>query len=244
MQPPVSDDAGWRVATTAVGELGDRLGARLISAYVIGSLAHGGFAPAVSDIDVAVLVDLCTAEIPALVADATAATRARLGGELAGRLSVFYGDWPTFAAPAPPARLGAIDRLDLMAHGRLVAGVDRRASGGRTPSRVELVAATAAFLADRPPAAADPVVLVDEGPRALTKAVLFPVRFLYTAATGAAGSNRDAARWYCAAARPSAPLVDAALAWRGGSVAREEAIALVAAYLPILQQECRRAFAS
>jgi hypothetical protein len=39
-------------------------------------------------------------------------------------------------------------------------------------------------------------VLIAAGVRRLTKLVLFPVRFLYTAATGRVGTNDAAAAWY------------------------------------------------
>jgi hypothetical protein len=49
----------------------------------------------------------------------------------------------------------------------------------------------------------------------MTKTVLFPVRFLFTAATGRVGSNILAAEHYLArAGAPAAELVAAALAWR------------------------------
>jgi predicted nucleotidyltransferase len=238
------DAAGWEVGRTAVEAASDVLGERLVSAYVIGSLAHGGFSAAVSDVDVALLVDECDAGVAPLVCDAGERTRRRLGPGLADRLSIFYGDWQTFDRPTAAARLGAIDRLDLMQHGVLVQGVDHRDAAGRVPDREELVAATAAFLAEKPLARRDPAELVSAGPRLLTKAVLFPVRFLYTYATGRAGSNEEAGQWYCESQRPAADLVRGALGWRGGVVPREEATALVTAYLPALQAECTSTFTS
>ena len=54
-----------------------------------------------------------------------------------------------------------------------------------------------------------------QGPRHLTKIVLFPVRFLYTAATGRVGTNEAAAAHHLAdAAAPAHDLVAAALGWR------------------------------
>lgn len=238
------DREGWRVARAAIDRLADRFGPRLVSGYVIGSLAHGGFEPAVSDVDVAVLLDACTSEVPDVVAEAVLATRERLGSDLAERLSVFYGDWPNFASPAPPARLEAIDRLDLMQDGVLIAGVDCRDDAGQVPSRRELVEATAGFLTRNPLRMGDPVRLVAAGPRELTKTVLFPVRFLYTLATGRAGGNDEAAGWYCREVRPATPLVRAALTWRRGTVPAQEAVSLVQTHLRGLQDECTRAFAA
>jgi len=237
------DRDGWRVARAAIDDLADRFRSRLVSGYVIGSLAHGGFEPAVSDVDVAVLLDACTSEVPELVAEAVLTTRERLRSDLAHRLSVFYGDWSTFANPAAPARLEAIDRLDLMQNGVLVAGLDHRHDAGHIPSRRELISATASFLARNPLRTANAGLLVAAGPRELTKTVLFPVRFLYTQATGRAGANAEAAEWYCCEGRPAAPLVRAALTWRRGSVPVEEAVSLVRTHLRRLQDECVRAFA-
>ena len=60
-----------------------------------------------------------------------------------------------------------------------------------------------------------PPPLVSRGPRRLTKLVLFPVRFLFTAATGRVGTNALAAAHYLASAHvPARELVTAALAWR------------------------------
>ena len=56
-----------------------------------------------------------------------------------------------------------------------------------------------------------PSLLVSRGPRRLTKIVLFPVRFLFTAETGQVGTNSLAAEHYLASARaPAAKLVSAA----------------------------------
>ena len=60
-----------------------------------------------------------------------------------------------------------------------------------------------------------PALLVSRGPRRLTKLVLFPVRFLFTAATGQVGTNALAVEHYVADAQaPAAKLVAAALQWR------------------------------
>ena len=56
-----------------------------------------------------------------------------------------------------------------------------------------------------------PAGLVSRGPRRLTKIVLFPVRFLFTAETGQVGTNTLAVEHYLASAyAPAAALVTAA----------------------------------
>jgi hypothetical protein len=58
-------------------------------------------------------------------------------------------------------------------------------------------------------------VLVARGIRRVTKLVLFPVRFLYTAETGLVGTNHSATDHHLAADQaPAASLVAAALTWR------------------------------
>jgi predicted nucleotidyltransferase len=236
------DAPGWEVCRAAVEVAVEVLGQRVVSAYAIGSLAHGGFRAPVSDVDVALLLEACGQDVPGVVEHVADHTRARLDSDLAERLSIFYGDWPTFNQPHPWARLGAIDRLDVIQHGVLVHGTDHRRRFGRLPPRAELVAATAAFLAKKPLVRWEPAALVAHGPRALTKTVLSPVRFLYTYATGRAGSNEDAAAWYSDSRRPATPLVRSALRWRTGVDPGAEAVALVGAYLADLQSECEKAF--
>ncbi len=60
-----------------------------------------------------------------------------------------------------------------------------------------------------------PEVLIARGVRRLTKLVLFPVRFLFTAATGRVGTNDGAVAYYLRLDdAPGRRLVGAALAWR------------------------------
>jgi hypothetical protein len=60
-----------------------------------------------------------------------------------------------------------------------------------------------------------PEVLIAAGVGRLTKLVLFPVRFMFTAATGRVGTNDLSVEWYLARDEsPSKRLVAAGLAWR------------------------------
>ena len=61
----------------------------------------------------------------------------------------------------------------------------------------------------------NPATLVAQGPRRLTKLVLFPVRFLFTAETGQVGTNALAVKHYLADAdAPAKELIQAAMGWR------------------------------
>ena len=240
----VSDDdaAGWDVARRACEQAIARFGDRLVSVYAVGSLAHGGFAPAVSDVDLTVLVDRCDEDVRDAVGAIVESTQDALGPGLADRLSLFYGDWSSFASPPPTARLGAIDRLDLMDNGVLMWGADRRGSDGARPTREELVAETADFLRDWLERRRPVEELIGAGPRVLTKNVLFPVRFLYTHATGCAGANHDAVEWYRELGGPHAPLAVAALSWRSGDVDPAAACRLLERHLDRLYAECRAVY--
>lgn len=230
------------MATRACEHATAKFGDRLVSVYAVGSLAHGGFAPAVSDVDVTVLVDRCDETVRDVVRAIVESTQRELGPGLAERLSVFYGDWDSFASPPPTARLGAIDRLDLMDNGLLMWGTDRREADGARPTREELVAETAKFLSDWLTRRRPVEELIAAGPRVLTKNVLFPVRFLYTHATGRAGANQDAVDWYRERGGPHAPLAVAALRWRSGDVDPAAARPLLERHLDGLYAECRAVY--
>jgi hypothetical protein len=173
------------------------------------------------------------------------------GSALDQRLSVFWGTPATLGGQRRGGRFPPLDRLDLLDYGRLLAGQDLRSVAAR-PDQAELLVAGAEFalgylggaakLPDRLRSWArlrrpddtvlneirTPSRLVSRGPRRLTKIVLFPVRFLFTAETGQVGTNTLATEHYLASANPAAAaLVSAALAWRLEPPAADEATALL-----------------
>jgi hypothetical protein len=228
------DREGWAVLREAVARARSALGGRLVAAYAVGSLTHGGFAPAVSDVDGVLIVDRADAAVAAAVRAVT------VEGDLGARLSLFWGDWATFAAPPPTARLPPIVRLDLLRSGVPVLGAPVP-DGVEEPAPAELIAESAAFAAQRLAAVPDAEALVAQGRRPLTKTVLFPVRFLATAYAGLAGGNHEAVAWYVASGRPHAALAQAALAWRTQAPGAD-AVVLVAAHLRGLYREAIDAY--
>jgi predicted nucleotidyltransferase len=195
-------------------------GGRLVAAYALGSLAHGGFSALVSDVDLGlILAD------PLEPADAdrvgALGERARSSGlPLGERLSVFWGSPASLRGEAAGGRFPAHDRLDLLLHGRLLAGVEAR-GGLPPPDGPTLIVESARFgltlLEDDAylRRLRDSAALVAAGPRPLTKAILFPIRFLSTARTGAVGRNHDAVTDFLARqSGPAADLAAAALRWR------------------------------
>jgi hypothetical protein len=239
------------VLARAVTAFQAALGARLIAGYALGSLAHGGFSPLVSDVDLGlILQDPLKATDRLTIRKAASSIRAE-GPGLHERLSVFWGTPSTLAGPDGGGRFPPLDRLDLLENGRLLTGQDARSSVAR-PEQSELLIAGAEFalgylggartLPDRLRDVARlhlrhdnavdeirvPSRLVARGPRRLTKVVLFPVRFLFTAETGQVGTNALAAERYLASAdAPAATLVAAALAWRLEPPSDDEATALL-----------------
>jgi predicted nucleotidyltransferase len=232
-------EQGEAVLEEAVTASRDTLGARLLAAYALGSLAHGGFTPLVSDVDLGlVLADPPTPKDEETIQSVADTIKAR-GSVLRERLSVFWGTPSTLQGRLPGGRFPALDRLDLLENGRLLAGQDAR-KGLVRPSHTQLLVEGAEFALDylaggrgsvAPPSPglgsmrpADntvleeirtPTLLVSRGPRQVTKLVLFPVRFLFTAATGQVGTTALAVEHYLADAQaPAAELVAAALQWR------------------------------
>ena len=231
---------GERVLAGAVEGYRVALGDRLLAAYALGSLAHGGFSELVSDIDLGLIVSdpLLAGDAPMI--QAVADTEKSKGSALHERLSVFWGTPTTLRRERDGGRFPALDRLDLIENGRLLIGSDDARHGLPRPSASELLITGAEFALDylagvrrplglpteRPGsmriAAEDaieeilcPDLLLDRGVRRLTKLVLFPVRFIYTEATGQVGTNAAAVAHYLEDDQaPSTRLVAAALAWR------------------------------
>lgn len=228
------------------------LGERLVAAYALGSLAHGGFSLLVSDIDLGlVLADPLHGSDADTIQEVAEAVKAR-GSALYKRLSVFWGTPSTLAGQQVGGRFPPLDRLDLIQHGRLLYGEDGRENLPQ-PSRTDLLIAGAEFALDflagpspmhvhggqgagsSRPARDDPVVqirrpelLLAKGIRRVTKLVLFPVRFLYSAETGLVGTNHSAADHYLATNQvPGAALVAAALSWRTTPPDRAQATTLL-----------------
>jgi len=247
----VDTHLGEIVLARAVSAYRAALGSRLIAGYALGSLAHGGFSPLVSDVDLGLILDDPLRAKDRLTIRTVARSVKAGGSALDQRLSVFWGTPATLQGQRRGGRFPPLDRLDLLDYGRLLTGRDVRAAVAR-PDDTELLVAGAEFalgylgakgaglpgrlrgwarLRPRDNALDEirtPSRLVARGPRRVTKIVLFPVRFLFTAQTGRVGTNTLAAERYLASAyAPAATLVTAALAWRRERPADDEATELL-----------------
>lgn len=228
----------------------DAFSSRLAAVYLLGSLAYGGYAPAVSDIDLAVILTE-TRDGDAETVQKTSETL-REQSEVHRKLSVFWGSLPALREGRDDGRFPALDRLELAAHGTLLLGSSVAGQVAR-PAVEELLLESARFAVAV--LATDEVVAEYHHPRRLladpvwfTKAVLFPVRFLYTntSATGRAARNDEAIAWYLAQPDAAAPsLVRLAERVRAGhpldpaQVAPELAAGLVPLYQHYIDNQVR-----
>ena len=217
---------------------------RLVAAYALGSLAHGGFS-AVSDIDLGVvladpLLRSDSEGVSKLVASIKTTSK-----PFADRLSVFWGSIASLSGASQGGRFPPLDRLDLVKYGRLLAGNDIR-SKLPSPTRRELVLAGAEFALWR--LATDEVIgllknpdaLARLDPKSLTKLILYPVRFMFTARTGEVGRNEAAVEHFVAAAKSAATkLAHLALEWRNADRVDSDALAMqviAAGVVPLYQE--------
>jgi hypothetical protein len=249
-----------------------RLGQRLIAAYALGSLAHGGFSPLVSDIDLGLIVSDPLRSGDGETIQSIADSEKAKGTALHERLSVFWGTTATLRGERAGGRFPPLDRLDLIESGRLLAGSDDARSTLPRPAGNELIITGARFalsylagiradVAQQRPGLGSmrlagedaveeirsPDLLLARGVRRVTKLVLFPVRFMFTAATGQVGTNAAAVDSYLERNRaPSGALVAAAMAWRAEPPRDEAATAellraqLVPLYLHFIDDHITR----
>jgi hypothetical protein len=224
-------------------------GAEVEALYTLGSLAHGGFAPLVSDVDVAIVLGSTGPDTADRIASVQTLVVEKASGPLSERLSVFWGDWRAVrTGEGEHFRLGPVDRLDLLDSGHLLVGSDLREPSIR-PSPEELVAMSADLMLTKFTEGyleqlRDTEALVAGGPRAVTKAILFPVRFMYTVGTGGIGLNDSAASWFAAEELPGSALALKALEWRSEGIDDVElAIRMLDADLATLHAECLAEYA-
>jgi len=219
-------------------------GAEIEAIYTIGSLAHGGFAPLVSDVDVAIILASMSPDTADRIASVHGRVVEKASSPLSAHLSLFWADWQAVrTGEGDNYRLGPVDRLDLLDFGRLLLGADLREPSVR-PSHHELVLMSADFILSKftesyLDALRDTRALIARGPRAVTKAILFPVRFIHTLRTGRIGLNESAARSYAEEGASGSVLALKALEWRNDGIDDvDHAVHMLDVDLPTLHAEC------
>lgn len=213
-------EAGEEVLASAVELARMSWGNRLVAAYALGSLAHGGFSIHVSDVDFGLLLSDPLGERDKDAVDRLSSAVKAGGTPLSDRLSIFWGSPGTLSRTPSDGRFPAVDLLDLIQYGRLLYGRDLRAQF-RAPTRRELIVSGARFALRRlsndevTPQLKHPDRLARAGVKTLTKLVLFPVRLLFTARTGQVGMNHEAVEHFLRVeGGPAAELAQMSIEWR------------------------------
>lgn len=229
----------------------DVFGDRLVAAYLLGSLAYGDYAAPVSDVDLALVLADRRDTDPGIIETTTDSLRVR--SDVHRKLSPFWGSLTALRDGHEDGRFPALDRLQLADHGVLLLGRDVSGQVNR-PTAEDVLLDSARFAVDV--LSTDEVISEFHRPRRLlkdpvwfTKAVLFPVRFLYTSTTAArrAATNAEAVAWYLAGPRPTAAsLVRLATRVRAGHpldpapAAAELAAGLTPLYLQYIDDQTPR----
>jgi hypothetical protein len=245
------DADGWEVLAAGLSHAKALLGDRIVSAYAIGSLAHGGFAPAVSDVDLALILDNVASEDELLMQCVRRRVVHEISTPLAQRLSLFWASWDDLRTQADCGRFPLVDRTDLMAHGICVSGPDYRPSVSFPDAELikeEVLVECACFMLakfaspDHTWLLKQPRRLVQLGCREVTKTVLYPARLLRTISTGRCASNSEVEQEALAFDEAELELVKAGLRWRttGQLDAESETTArLAAGLLPLYRRLAR-----
>jgi predicted nucleotidyltransferase len=164
----------------------ESLGHELLGAYLIGSLAHGGFSRRYSDVDVALVT---VAGLPRSTLDRMRSDAAALSAEWGPKISVFWTDRHFALGRFPP--LDRIDYLDravvLMVRERV-----RPARPTRTEIQHYLGGAPFANWIDTARRFVSAETLDPKDRKAYLRTLLYPGRFCYSWITGLIGSNDDA----------------------------------------------------
>jgi hypothetical protein len=210
----------------------------VLGAYLIGSLAHGGFSGRYSDVDMALIMD---------AADSTAINKVRLianavSPNFATRLSLFWTDRLFSVGRFPP-----LDRIDYLDHA--VALVERVRIRPARPSLEEV----RSYLRGTPFSewaasvrrfSALDELTADDGKRYL-RTLLYPARLVFSWMTGGVASNDDAVGFVSKQARIGLDigLIECALACRHSG---EDPLLLFTARKGLLQQlaACERLLAT
>ena len=159
------------------------LGADLLGAHLIGSLAHAGFSRRYSDIDIALvtIAGLSPQALDRLQSEAVA-----LSADWGPKVSVFWTDRQFSLGRFPP-----LDRLDYLDHA--VALVERECVRPARPTLEEihhyLRGAPFASWAERARSFAAADMLQPKDHKSYLRTLLYPARFCYSWMTGLMGSN-------------------------------------------------------
>ena len=198
--PTELNDAKNEMARTAALEFAHALaspyqahfGERLIGAYLIGSVAHGGFSHRYSDIDLVLVTEdgLDTAVLSTLRALA-----AEEDAALSRKLSVFWADRHFITARLPP-----LDRADYLDHAIAISERERVRPARPTLDEIRgyLKGAPLSNWTQNTDRFAKADALAPGDHKAFIRTLLYPARLVYSWTTGRMASNDEAVAFTCA----------------------------------------------
>jgi predicted nucleotidyltransferase len=162
------------------------LGSELLGAYLIGSLAHGGFSERYSDIDMALVTE---AGLSPRTLDRVRSQAAALSADWGAKLSVFWTDRHFSLGRFPP-----LDRIDYIDHAVVL--MERQRVRPARPALEEirhyLGGVPFATWTDQARRFATAETLEPKNRKSYLRTLLYPARFCYSWITGRMGSNDDA----------------------------------------------------
>ncbi len=164
----------------------EALGAELLGAYLIGSLAHAGFNRRYSDIDLAIVTE---AGLSQDALDSLKSVAVALSSDWGSKVSIFWSDRHFSLGRFPP-----LDRVDFLDHA--VALMERKHLRPPRPTldeiRQYLRGPIFTTWVDRARNFAVAESLEPKDHKMYLRTILYPGRFCYSWMTGCIGSNDDA----------------------------------------------------
>jgi len=162
------------------------LGSELLGAYLIGSLAHGGFSQRYSDVDIALVTE---AGLSSQILDRVRNEAAALSAEWGPKLSVFWTDRHFNAGRLPP-----LDRIDYLDHAVVLMERERVRPARPALEEVQRYLGGAPFASwtDLVKRFATAETLAPKDRKAYLRTLLYPARFCFSWMTGRMGSNDEA----------------------------------------------------
>lgn len=210
------------------------LGEHCLAIYLMGSLARGGFSHRVSDIDIGIIVDNINSNTSTHIDDIVFRSKEN-HPEIHNRISVFWGTIESINESSEHSRYPPFDRLDLIDYAHLIKGREIRHQLIK-PNQKELEISCAEFAIqylespDKLAMFKDGLFILNQGITSLTKAILFPARFIYLAQTNQFSTNEVSANYYeNTFSGDDALLVKKGYQWRMNGILedREQVVSLI-----------------
>ncbi len=194
---------------------------KVLAIFQLGSLAHGGYDPLVSDIDVALLLKNPETGGSIALSEKVKQEIMAKGVRHADRYSLFIGTVDELNNAIGKTRFTIFDVLDLLHHGRCIFGDESSRKLIVEPDFKSLVVNTFNFTKSYVFASLfkrgfeDLIGLYSQDYILFSKFLLLPPRCIYTLEKRSPASTNEAVAYYCSQYHdPSSQIVEKALAWR------------------------------